>query len=100
MPARYRIDRSTDLPVEIGLLPSGYLHCFPWATGSDSDGNAGNARIGKAFSRHTGEGLFALRQEWKNVRKQCAGRIGSMLELLQGRFSKHFREIVTDCETA
>ncbi len=24
---------------------------------------------------------------WKNVRKQCAGQIGSMLELLQGRFS-------------
>ncbi|MCP3663232.1 MAG: helix-turn-helix domain-containing protein [Gammaproteobacteria bacterium] len=33
---------------------------------------------------------------WKNVRKQCAGQIGSMLELLQGRFSDNVMEIVTD----
>jgi uncharacterized Zn finger protein len=33
---------------------------------------------------------------WKNVRKQCAGQIGSMLELLQGHFSDHVMEIVTD----
>jgi len=33
---------------------------------------------------------------WKNVRKQCAGQIGSMLELLQGRLSNHVMEIVTD----
>ena len=34
---------------------------------------------------------------WKNVRKQCAGQIGSMLELLQGRLSNHVMQIVTDC---
>ncbi|MBL3591178.1 MAG: hypothetical protein JMN24_15505 [gamma proteobacterium endosymbiont of Lamellibrachia anaximandri] len=34
--------------------------------------------------------------KWKNVRKQCAGQIGSMLELLQGRLSNHVMEIVTD----
>jgi len=34
--------------------------------------------------------------KWKNVRKQCAGQIGSMLELLQGRFSDNVMEIVTD----
>ncbi len=34
--------------------------------------------------------------KWKNVRKQCAGQIGSMLELLQGRFSNNVMEIVTD----
>ncbi len=34
--------------------------------------------------------------KWKNVRKQCAGQIGSMLELLQGRFSDKVMEIVTD----
>ena len=34
--------------------------------------------------------------KWKNVRKQCAGQIGSMLELLQGRFSNHVMKIVTD----
>ncbi len=33
---------------------------------------------------------------WKNVRKQCAGQIGSMLELLQGRLSNHVMQIVTD----
>ena len=33
---------------------------------------------------------------WKNVRKQCAGQIGSMLELLQGRLSDNVMEIVTD----
>ncbi|MEA3291186.1 MAG: SNF2 helicase-associated domain-containing protein, partial [Pseudomonadota bacterium] len=49
---------------EIGLLPSGHLHCFSSATPGGSSGesneNAGNARIGKAFSRHAGEGLFTL----------------------------------------
>ncbi|MCP4284377.1 MAG: helix-turn-helix domain-containing protein [Gammaproteobacteria bacterium] len=34
--------------------------------------------------------------KWKNVRKQCAGQIGSMLELLQGRFSDNVMQIVTD----
>ncbi len=34
--------------------------------------------------------------KWKNVRKQCAGQIGSMLELLQGRLSDNIMEIVTD----
>ncbi|MCU7933831.1 MAG: helix-turn-helix domain-containing protein [Candidatus Thiodiazotropha sp. (ex Dulcina madagascariensis)] len=34
--------------------------------------------------------------KWKKVRNQCAGRIGSMLELLQGHFSDHVMEIVTD----
>ncbi len=33
---------------------------------------------------------------WKNVRAQCAGQIGSMLELLQGRLSSRVMEIVTD----
>ncbi len=35
---------------------------------------------------------------WKNVRKQCAGQIGSMLELLQGRLSENVMQIVTDQE--
>lgn len=34
--------------------------------------------------------------KWKNVRKQCTGQIGSMLELLQGRLSDNVMEIVTD----
>ncbi len=38
-------------------------------------------------------------KKWDKVRKQCAGQIGSMLELLQGRFSDHVMAIVTDQET-
>jgi len=34
--------------------------------------------------------------KWKNVRKQCTGQIGSMLELLQGCFSDNVMQIVTD----
>jgi len=34
--------------------------------------------------------------KWKAVQKQCAGQIGSMLELLQGRFSNNVMKIVTD----
>jgi uncharacterized Zn finger protein len=33
---------------------------------------------------------------WKNMRKQCAGQIGSMLELLQGRLSSQVMGIVTE----
>ena len=36
--------------------------------------------------------------KWKHVRQQCAGQIGSMLELLQGRFSDNVMKIVTDKE--
>ena len=34
--------------------------------------------------------------KWNEVRTQCAGKIGSLLELLQGRFSDHVMAIVTD----
>ncbi|MEJ1340710.1 MAG: helix-turn-helix domain-containing protein [Candidatus Sedimenticola sp. (ex Thyasira tokunagai)] len=34
--------------------------------------------------------------KWKNVRRECTGQIGSMLELLQGRFSDNVMKIVTD----
>ncbi len=35
-------------------------------------------------------------RKWKILRTQCTGQIGSMLELLQGRFSNNVMEIVTD----
>ncbi len=35
---------------------------------------------------------------WNSIKKQCAGKIGTMLELLQGKLSDHVMEIVTDCE--
>ena len=35
---------------------------------------------------------------WKNIQKKCAGRIGSMLELLQGKLSNQVMAIVTNRE--
>jgi uncharacterized Zn finger protein len=35
-------------------------------------------------------------EKWKQVRKSCAGQIGSLLELLQGKFSRHVMSVVTD----
>ncbi len=35
-------------------------------------------------------------KKWKRVQEQCAGQIGSMLELLQGHFSDNVMTIVTD----
>lgn len=34
--------------------------------------------------------------KWKEVKKRCAGQIGSLLELLQGRLSKNVMSVVTD----
>jgi uncharacterized Zn finger protein len=34
--------------------------------------------------------------KWKDVKKRCAGQIGSLLELLQGRFAKNVMSIVTN----
>lgn len=36
------------------------------------------------------------KSKWNQVKKSCAGQIGSMLELLQGHLSSHVMEIVTD----
>ena len=36
---------------------------------------------------------------WKEIKKACAGRIGSMLELLQGKLSKEVMAIVADRNT-
>ncbi|NOZ11729.1 MAG: DEAD/DEAH box helicase [Gammaproteobacteria bacterium] len=48
------------MSLEIGLLPSGHLHCFASTTDSDAAENASHVLIGKAFARHTGAGLFTL----------------------------------------
>ncbi len=44
---------------DLGILPSGHLHCFP-AEVDGTTGNPVNGAIGKAFSRSAGEGLFTL----------------------------------------
>lgn len=36
------------------------------------------------------------RKKWKTVKNRCAGQIGSLLELLQGRLSKNVMSVVTD----
>ncbi len=36
------------------------------------------------------------RKKWKEVKNRCAGQIGSLLELLQGRLSKNVMAVVTD----
>lgn len=35
-------------------------------------------------------------KKWKALKGRCGGRIGSLLELLQGRLSDHVMEVVTD----
>jgi len=35
-------------------------------------------------------------KKWRDIRTRCAGQIGSLLELLQGRISESVMEIVTD----
>ncbi|KJS32867.1 MAG: hypothetical protein VR64_04860 [Desulfatitalea sp. BRH_c12] len=36
------------------------------------------------------------RKKWQEVKNRCAGQIGSLLELLQGRLSKNVMSVVTD----
>jgi uncharacterized Zn finger protein len=38
------------------------------------------------------------KKRWESIKKVCAGRIGSLLELLQGRLSDEIMSIVTDPE--
>ena len=35
-------------------------------------------------------------ERWKEIKKKCSGQIGSVVELLQGKLSKHVLGIVTD----
>ena len=35
-------------------------------------------------------------QKWRGVKRRCAGQIGSLLELLQGKLSAGVMEVVTD----
>jgi superfamily II DNA or RNA helicase len=45
---------------ELGLLPSGHLHCFPSNKKNSTDESIQTDPVGKAFARSTGEGLFTL----------------------------------------
>jgi len=46
--------------VDLGLLPSGHLQCFPSTADDTTDKAIHNAPISKAFARDTSEGLFTL----------------------------------------
>ena len=39
------------------------------------------------------------KNKWNEIKKKCAGSIGSMLELLQGKLSSNIMKVVTDSET-
>ena len=90
MIAVYMARKSTQMPItdsamnalELGLLPSGHLQCFPSIT-DDTTGKAiHSATIGNAFTRSVGEGLFTLAarksgadlspslQYWRNFGRQ------------------------------
>ncbi|MCF6226383.1 MAG: DEAD/DEAH box helicase [Xanthomonadales bacterium] len=52
---------------DLGLLPSGHLHCFS-SSANDANNNVAQFRgIGKAFARGAGEGLFMLAAEKNNT---------------------------------
>ncbi|MCY4042062.1 MAG: DEAD/DEAH box helicase [Gammaproteobacteria bacterium] len=46
--------------LELGLLPTGHLHCFAQAEENTANEASSDSAIAKAFSRNTSEGLFAL----------------------------------------
>jgi len=59
---------------------------------------------GRIEAKVSGSELYNLRiriktlpaKKWDAVKRRCAGQIGSLLELLQGRLSAHVMEAVTD----
>jgi len=46
--------------IDLGLLPSGHLHCFPLSAEGTTGNEINCATMSKAFSRSVGEGLFTL----------------------------------------
>jgi uncharacterized Zn finger protein len=72
--------------------------------GSVLDLKIGTARVDALVS---GSHLYSVAieirplkaQVWKEVKKACTGRIGSLLELLQGKLSREVMEIVTHPQT-
>jgi len=59
---------------------------------------------GEVLAKVAGSELYNLRikiktlpkKKWNDVKQRCSGRIGSLLELLQGKLSSHVMEVVTD----
>lgn len=59
---------------------------------------------GEILAKVAGSELYNLRiriktlppKKWKAIKGRCAGQVGSLLELLQGRLSDHVMEVVTN----
>jgi uncharacterized Zn finger protein len=59
---------------------------------------------GKIEARVNGSELYTVkievqslqRKKWQDIKRRCTGRIGSLLELLQGNLSDQVMEVVTD----
>ena len=59
---------------------------------------------GQVEAKVSGSELYNVRvqikklppKKWKGIKQRCAGQIGSLLELLQGRLSSHVMGVVTD----
>jgi len=59
---------------------------------------------GKIEAKVSGSDIYEIdiqiktlpKNKWAAVKKRCAGRIGSLLELLEGNLSDHVMEVVTD----
>ena len=59
---------------------------------------------GSVEAKVSGSSLYNVRvkiatlpaEKWRTVKQRCAGGIGSLLELLQGKLSDHVMEVVTD----
>lgn len=64
-------------------------------------------RKGKISAKVSGSDLYDVgvsiktlsARKWNGLRRRCAGQVGSILELLQGRLSDHVMTVVTDRRT-
>ncbi len=61
-------------------------------------------RAGEVLAKVAGSEIYNVRiriktlpvKKWTAIKRRCAGHVGSLLELLQGRLSNHVMEVVTD----
>lgn len=59
---------------------------------------------GEILAKVSGSELYNLRiqiktlpeKKWHAIKERCAGQVGSLLELLQGKLSEHVMQVVTD----
>src|SRR6266508_1479592 len=84
---------------------SDFANRLPRGRNYDRNGSVVNLQIaqGKVTARVAGSDLYKIEIKikplaaklWKSIQKECAGKIDSLMELLQGRLSAAVMEIVT-----